>query len=640
MKPQIALIAPYNSLFLEAQAVATRLGQDVRVIEGDLEEGVKAARQAVGQGAEVLVSRGGTARLIARNVDAPVVEIRVCPQDILRCLRLLKGAPGPIGIVGFGNVIADCETLGDLLDIPLQFIEVQSQEDARIKITEAAGKGLRTLIGDAVSVKQALALGLMGAFIDSGKEAISKAIAEARTVAAVRIRERERSELLRVVVESSHDGIVAIGPDERIILYNPAAEKIFSIPAVEALGTPVTQVIPNTELPRVLRKGDSELNELQQIGDKYIVTHRHAVTVASRTVAAIANCQDVTDLQRLEQIVRQKLHAKRLIAKTILEDLLGESPVIAHLKNRARKFAAVKAAVLICGQTGTGKEMLAQSIHNLSPRAHGPFVAVNCAALPENLLESELFGYEEGAFTGAKKGGKLGLFELAHGGSIFLDEIGEIPLKLQSRLLRVLQEHEVLRVGGSRIIPIDVRIIAATNCNLPSRMAQGHFRSDLYHRLAVLKLTVPPLAERRQDIPLLVTHFLRTNRSLNPGVHGMDAHAQELLGKYRWPGNVRELEHAIERLLILAEGRTIGADAVEDLLREMEEDNCLEGANCPQEMPAAGSKTRLADIEGHVIATVLEQAGHNKTLAAKRLGIDRSTLRRKLRELGHPQNAR
>ena len=624
MKAHIAVIAPYAALAQESRAAVEELGIDVIVEEGDLADGVQAAKRFVTDGVEVIISRGGTALLIGQALPVPVVEIQVSPYDILRCLYQLRDYPGAIGITGFRNVVYGCESLGNILGMKLRQIVIESQEDALVKISAAVRSGIGMIIGDAVSVKQASKLGIEGMLVASGKEAVAKAIQEAQKIAEVRIRERERSELLRVIVENSHDGIVAIDQDERITLFNPAAEQIFGIKAAEVIGAPVRAIIPNTELPRVLKDGQADYGALQHVGRKTIVTQRFAVKVKENSIAAVANFKDVTDLQTLEQIVRQKMHTKGFVAKTKLEDLIGESPSIVHLKERARKFAAVDAAVLIGGESGTGKEMLAQGIHNLSRRANGPFVAINCAALPESLLESELFGYEEGAFTGAKKGGKQGLFELAHGGTVFLDEIGEMPLKLQAELLRVLQEREVRRVGGDRIIPVDVRMIAATNHHFHTLMKSSLFRKDLYYRLAVLKLMVPPLRERKTDIPLLAGYFLSKFGHLNRPVRPTEVRYLQLLDKYDWPGNVRELEHVIQQLLILTEGAAIGKKDVEDLLSE------LRSERQPETEDGGNREERLADIEGSVIAAVLAEENHNKTKAAKRLGIHRSTLQRRL----------
>jgi PAS domain S-box-containing protein len=625
MKPRIAVIAPYAELKRESEAAVEELGIDVAVEDGDLADGVRAAKHAVDGGAEVIVSRGGTALLIAEKLNVPVVEIQVSPYDILRCLYQLREYGGVIGITGFRNVVYGCESLGNMLGMKIRQIVVESREDALEKVAAAARDGVGMIIGDAVSVKLASKLGIGGMLVVSGKEAVAKAIGEAQRIAEVRIRERERSELLRVVVDNSRDGILAIDQDERITLFNPAAERIFGVKASDAVGAFVRTIIPNTELPRVLKEGRSEYGALQRVKEKVIVTQRLAVRVKDSSVAAIANFQDVTEIQRLERIVRQKMHTKGFVARTSLADVIGQSPCILHLKERAGKFAAADASVLVSGETGTGKEMMAQSIHNLSRRSKGPFVAVNCAALPESLLESELFGYEEGAFTGAKKGGKQGLFELAHGGTILLDEIGEMPLKLQAELLRVVQEREVRRVGGDRIIPVDVRIIAATNHHFHTLLKNEMFRKDLYYRLAVLKLHVPPLRERKGDVPLLAEFFLSKHGRTDRRVRRMEIRHLRQLEQYDWPGNVRELEHVIQQLLILSDGESLDGKIVEDMLRE------LRSERRSAEPPAGERGERLADIEAGVIASVLAEENRNKTRAAKRLGIDRATLRRKLR---------
>jgi PAS domain S-box-containing protein len=628
-KPQIAIIAPYAALKQEAHVTVAELGIEVIVEEGDLTEGLWAAQRAIDGGAEVIISRGGTALLIAHTLDVPVVEIQVSPFDILRCLYQLQNYQGLIGITGFRNVVYSCETIGKLLGMKLKQIVVESEEDAYEKISAAEREGVRIIIGDAVSVRQALKLGLEGVLIVSGKEAVAKAIEEARKIAEVRIRERERSELFRIIVDNSHDGIIAIDQNERITLFNPAAERIFSMNATEAIGSGVKDIIPNTELPRVLKEGSMEYGVLQRVKEKIIVTQRFAVKVNENAIAAIANFKDVTELQRLEQVVRQKTHAKGLVAKNTLDGLIGESPPLLQLKERTKKFAAVDATVLISGESGTGKEMLAQSIHNISGRAKGPFVAVNCATLPESLLESELFGYEEGAFTGAKKGGKQGLFELAHGGTILLDEIGEMPLKVQAELLRVIQEREIRRVGGDRIIPVDVRTIASTNHNLQTLIKKRMFRKDLYYRLAVLRLSVPSLRERKSDIPQLVLFFLARHGYMNREVRSIDDAAVQQLEQYGWPGNVRELEHVVQQLLILSDHEKITGEIVADTLWELDSQRQSE-EDFPTEQERKNSNERLENIEAHIIATVLAEENFNKTKAAKRLGIDRSTLRRKL----------
>jgi PAS domain S-box-containing protein len=622
--PRIAIILSNAALLEQARAVAAGLGDGIAVAEGSLGAGVEAARRAVAAGAEVIVSRGGTALAIRRELDVPVVEIKVSPFDVLRGLRELGPGDGPVGIVGFENIVRDCEDFGNLLGLPLRLILVRSDEDAREKIEAASRQGVRTFVGDALSTRQAVSLGLKVSFISSGEEAIARAVEEARAVAGAQLRERERAELLRVIVDSSRDGIVAIDQNDRIFLFNRAAEAVFSIPAAQAIGENAAAILPNTELPRIVREEVTETGALQRVGARILVTHRRPVTVNGRTVAAVGQFQDVTELQRLEQIVRQKLHARRLVAKATLDGIVGASEPLRTLKERAARFAQVDASVLVYGATGTGKELFAQAIHNASRRASGPFVVINCAALPEALLESELFGYEEGAFTGARKGGKPGLFEVAHGGTLFLDEIGEMAPQVQTRLLRVLQEHEVLRLGGARIIPVDVRVIAATNRHLPTLVREHRFREDLFYRLAVLQLTVPPLRDRPGDVPPLVELFAAKHRRSNARVRRIDDDAVEVLARYAWPGNVRELEHVVQRLIILSDEEVVGRDAAEAMLRELEAE--LASCDGTGESPAQA----LRELEDHAIARALAESGNNVTRAAKRLGIDRSTLRRKL----------
>jgi len=312
-------------------------------------------------------------------------------------------------------------------------------------------------------------------------------------------------------------------------------------------------------------------------------------------------------------------------SKYILDTIIGESPIIISLKRIIEKAAASDSTVLIQGESGVGKEIVAQAIHNISPRNRKPFIAINCAALPELLLESELFGYEEGAFTGARKGGKPGKFELAEGGTLLLDEIGDLPLAMQAKLLRVIQEREFERVGGTRVIKFDVRVIAATNKDLRKLTAEGKFRIDLFYRLNVLPLYVPPLRERRQDVPLLIGHFIeKISREKNVSPKIMSDGTMELLLKYSWPGNVRELENIIERALFLTEGNVARAESLPAHIQAL-------GIN-RQGSELKPLKDAVREIERELVSEALRRAGNNKVAAAKMLGITRVTLYQKLRE--------
>jgi len=309
----------------------------------------------------------------------------------------------------------------------------------------------------------------------------------------------------------------------------------------------------------------------------------------------------------------------------VLDTIIGESPIIVSLKRIIEKAAKGNATVLIQGESGVGKEIVAQAVHNLGSRAGKPFIGINCAALPELLLESELFGYEEGAFTGARKGGKPGKFELANGGTLLLDEIGDLPLVMQGKLLRVLQEREFERVGGTRTQKFDVRVIAATNRDLRKLAAEGKFRVDLFYRLNVLPIYVPLLRERKQDIPMLIGYFIQKftrEKGISPKVFSEEC--LEALLQYSWPGNVRELENIIERSLFLAEGNVIKPDVLPPHIREL--------CRRPVNGEIVAMKDAVKQTERRLILDALKMTGNNKQLASKLLGITRVTLYQKIKE--------
>ncbi len=331
--------------------------------------------------------------------------------------------------------------------------------------------------------------------------------------------------------------------------------------------------------------------------------------------------------------MRKRLRARGHLAKYDFSDILGESEKIKDAIEKAKRFGKVDATVLIYGETGTGKEFFAHAIHNVSSRKNGPFIAVNCAAMPESLLESELFGYAEGAFTGAKKGGKRGLFEAADGGTIFLDEISEMSDKLQTRLLRVLQEYEIMRLGDNRVIRIDVRVIAATNRNLHKMVAEKLFRADLFYRINVLTLVIPSLRERREDIPVLVDHFLHLfNRKFGKNIKGVERRGMELLAAHDWPGNIRELKNIMERLVILSDGEYIPAELVAESLYTSSEWRPTEPVRQGQPDVTPGQR-RISRLEEEAIREALIAAKGNKKKAAALLGISRTTLWRRLKKL-------
>ncbi len=358
------------------------------------------------------------------------------------------------------------------------------------------------------------------------------------------------------------------------------------------------------------------------------------IILRDENIGTVLTFQNVQNIQEMEGKIRKKIFNRGHVAKHNFEDIIGNSRKINDVKYIAKRFSKVDSNILIEGETGTGKELFAQSIHNYSSRSSGPFVAVNCAALPESLLESELFGYAEGAFTGAARGGKLGLFELAHKGTIFLDEISEISPKLQGRLLRVIQEKEIMRLGHDRIIPVDIRVISATNKDLHTMVKLGEFREDLYYRLDILKVKLPPLRERKEDIIEILEHFLHTYSLQNKmGKITLSNKARDILTCYGWPGNIRELKNVCERLVVLNLGHEVSENDVRLVLPNR---NDSEGISRFGEEKDIGLKyaEQVKELEREKIKEVLEEVGHNKVKAAEVLCVSRTTLWRRMKELG------
>lgn len=633
MSSRLALVAPYKELAESAQEVCRELGLMATVAVGDLAEGVKVARDLVGRGAEVIVSRGGTATAIGRELDVPVVEIVVSAFDLVRALAAARTYGRRIGVVGFQNVIYGCKSLEGILGVLIQEIEIKTEDEAPAAVAAAREAGIEVIVGDAVSVRWSRELGLDAILVTSGKEAIGLALREAEELAEVRRKERARAEQFKVILDFAYEGIIATDPDGRISLVNPAAERILGVAERHLVGRPAGEVLPGLALNHVQETGRARLGELHRAGNSLVVQNVVPVIADGEIVGAVATFQDAGHLQAVETKVRQELYLKGHVAQFTFADMVTESPAMQRVMAQARQFAAVEGTILITGETGTGKEMLAQGIHNASPRKGGPFVAVNCAAVPESLLESELFGYEEGAFTGARKGGKKGYFELAHRGTLFLDEIGELPLNLQARLLRVLQQKAVMRVGGDRVIPVDVRIIAATHRNLEDAVREGTFRRDLYYRLNVLRLALPPLRHRKEDIPHLVERLVdkicgRTGR-LPPRI---GPEILQVFYRYPWPGNVREMENILERLVVLRSGQEVAPEDVEDLLLDTHGLAEHEGTDTDGlKVELCGT---LADMEKTIICTVLEKTGYNREETCRRLGISPTTLWRRMKAWG------
>lgn len=587
---------------------------------------------------DVLIARGYAAKLMLtqNEVKIPVVEMTMSAYDIIRAVMGCEQRFGAkaVGLVGPFVSKAEAQTLDTLFSCSFRAYFAPAQSDIPGKVQEALDDGCDAIIGGNHARMRAQELHCPALTIQTGENAIWQALDEAvRTVEFTR-RERERTQMFTTITNTAKDGILYVSCGGVIQVANPAAGEMLAHGGEPLLGRDIqtlSEPLAQTAA-EVCRTGQEVSNQLCPHNKNTLSVEYSPIRIDHNVTGVVVTFQDITRIQQTEAQIRQKLSEKGLAARYRFEDIIHRSPLIDQLIQRARHYAAVDSNVLIEGETGTGKELLAQSIHNASPRHRGPFVAVNCAAIPENLLESEMFGYEEGAFTGSIKGGKAGLFELAHTGTLFLDEVSELPLSFQGKILRVLQEREVRRVGGGRVKAVDVRIITASNCNLLHKVKNGTFRQDLFYRLDVLKLYIPPLRRRREDIQLLFLHFLRIfAQKYGISEYSVDPGALDVLQEYDYTGNVREMRNIAERACILCidSGRVGREDLCTALYDEGEAD--FSGGESTHVSPI---KKLSEESQRSCILSALERCGYNQTKAAQELGIDRTTLWRKMQKFG------
>ncbi|MTH53010.1 PAS domain-containing protein [Bacillus mangrovi] len=445
---------------------------------------------------------------------------------------------------------------------------------------------------------------------------------------------------LEEVINLAAECTVVVDRNGIILYLNHAYCKFLDVEAEEAIGKPVQDVIENSRMQIVAKSGKAEVASIHPINGSEMIANRYPLYVKGELVGAVGtvmfrNPREWLDYSRKLQPLMDELnyykkkYEKEFLSKYDFGDLAGESEKFKEAKELAKRVSDSHSAVLLLGESGTGKELFAHAIHQLSSRRNFPFIRLNCASIPETLFESEVFGYEEGSFTGARKGGKMGKFEAANGGTIFLDEIGDLPLQLQSKLLRVLQEREIERVGGKGPVQIDVRVLSATHQNLEKMVAEGTFRQDLYYRLNVIKIEIPSLRQRADDIgPLSRILLKKMEGKLNRYGLRISEEVLGILQTYHWPGNIRELENVVERAVNVTDGSTIYPEHLPLYLWSGKSPVTFREVQY-NELPVEGKilplKEAVRNAEVQAIKNALKAAGGNKMKAAKLLGMGKSS---------------
>jgi len=593
----------------------------IEVVDGTFGGALATAQDRIDRGlVDAFVSAGSNASILRTGLQAPVATIQLGGFDILQALIQARRIADRVGVVMYGRTIPELDAVKDLLNIEIVQHAYQTPDDARQRFEQLRRENFQVIVGSSLVVELAEQAGLHGLLAYS-LASVRKGFEDAIELARVARLEAGRYEQLNGVLHSLQDAVLAVDRHHRIIAVNPPMQRLLDLDAAALAGRPLDQLRPELTLRATLETGQQESAGLLRLGGRDWVANRTAIRERGAIVGAALTLYDAGRIHEADTSLRVQQRRRQNTAKYRFDELIGQSPGFLRAVQAARRYAQTDLTVLIAGESGVGKELFAQAIHNESQRADRPFVAVNCASFPESLLESELFGHEEGAFTGSRRGGKRGLFEAAHTGTLFLDEIGDMPLPLQSRLLRVLQEREVTRLGATAAIPVDVRIIAATHQPLGDMIAQRRFRQDLYYRINTLRLEVPALRDRPDDIaPLLQSLVSRCLGRLGARLDAASLIWPWLprMQRYAWPGNVRELENISERIAVFLLQYARAEDVDHDALRH----------DCPElfegTAPPRGPGDAQAPRERALQA--LRASGGNRQEAARRLGVSRSTL--------------
>ena len=607
----------------------------IQIVDAGMDQAVTTARKYIASGrADVFVSAGANGALLRENLVLPVAMVKVSGFDVIAALRQARQMSARIGVVCYRTIYEELEAAKQLLGLEVEQRTYRSAREILACVSELAQLGCEVIVGASLTVEHAERLGLAGVLVYS-EQSIRLALDDAIEMARGTRGEEARRERLNAVLHHLDEGVVAVGLDERIEAINPAMQQLLGMPTANVLGKRLSEIAPTLSLVETLASGQRALHEVALHQKLSLVINRIPIFEQGELTGGVLTCQDAGTVQNADRKLRAKTRPNNFVARYSMEQILGVSNVILEIKALATEYAKTNLTVLINGESGTGKELFAQGIHNASRRRDAPFVALNCAAFPENLLESELFGYEDGAFTGSRKGGKPGLIEAAHTGTLFLDEVGDMPPPLQTRLLRVLQERELMRVGADQVLPIDVRVIAATHRDLSRDVTEGRFRLDLFYRLNILKLDLPPLRERSQDLAHIAGQLLEEVLSQVRGRHS----AQDLLEillpylrNYPWPGNIRELSNILERICASC---MFTANIAEHLRMRLP---VLAPELFQTPVFTSARKTSQSDLRTasrelviDQIRYVLRECGGNHAEAARRLGISKATIWRKIR---------
>jgi transcriptional regulator with PAS, ATPase and Fis domain len=566
------------------------------------------------------------ARFVRNTFPVTVIEIVISSFDVLTALYPYAKSKKRFACIECSTFIERVREVAELLELDMTYYEVEGLTQLETFHQQAAEEGIDIVIGGAFGALWSELTTLPCIIIESSKPAVIDCLKNAMIAFEMLYEEEYKKDYLNTILNHSEEGIISVNKEGRIVVLNRSAEKLLQLPSREIVNKPIGNFVSEYDDLRKILNKRVDRNVFVGFNQIQCMLSRIPVLVEQEVSGALFFLMETECLKEAERKLRLEFTEKGLTAKRRFSEIYSENQNMKRIIEMSIMYSEKDSTILLMGETGCGKEFFAQSIHNASNRSNEAFLAINCATLPSSLLESELFGYVEGAFTGASASGKAGIFELAHRGTLFLDEIAEIDLSVQARLLRVLQEREVMRIGDNKVIPVDVRIIAATNKNLKNEVAERRFRQDLYYRLNILSITIPALRERKEDLPTLIQGLIQEkNELLGCKVTKFDKKLLSILLTYDWPGNIRELSNVVEKIVVLAQFGIAEYKDVSLAVSEIE-------TSVPAGIVTGNSDLTMDEIEMLSIEARLSAFGHNKVKTANSLGIGKATLFRKIKK--------
>ena len=615
----IVFIAPDAELFNKGRRLKRRQYKELRVCQGLIDEGVQVALKESQKGAEVFVTRGRTAEAIRQSdVSGVVVDVPITAYDILRAILQAKKQGSKFSLIVYSGMIHGIENLNELLQMDFTIHFIEDEADAEIKVGQAICEGAEIIIGGETTSRVARRRKIPFVQIQTGEEALTQAFEEAKRIMEIRALEKTRIKLLETVTHYTADAMLIVDESLVVRLCNWTLCEMTHLREKEIIGSKLFEIWPELDRKKFVERKEDKYDELLVFRGADVLCSKTLIKVGTKITGMVLSFQEIEKIQKREAKLRRSIYVEDYKANRTFENVQGKSTLIQNVIQAGKQFALTESAILIVGETGTGKNLFAESLHSYSRRSMGAYVLVECSSLSENAFDKVMLG-QVGT---SSHSGKAGLFEIAHKGTLLFNEITELDIKAQSKLLSILQQQKVTRLGSEKALPVDVRVIASTSQNIREKIKEGNFRADLYYQLNVLQLKIPKLEERREDIPVLAQSFLKKLSSGQRRKIYFQEDALMLLYRRQWQGNVKELYNVIERIVATCHEDEISKKYLQSIL------------DLDQSIGPFSPHDLLKYDQIDILRQALKESKGNQGIAAKKLGIDRSTLWRRMKKLG------